>query len=50
LISALIEKNPFDVPGALVESQTRALAQDWAQELRKQGIDDATIRVPLHKN
>jgi trigger factor len=43
LVSALIEKNPFDVPAALVESQARALAQDWAQELKQQGIDDATI-------
>ena len=43
LISALIEKNPFEVPAALIESQTRALAQDWAQELKQQGIDDATI-------
>jgi trigger factor len=44
LISALIEKNPFDVPQALVESQTRALAQDWAQELKKQGLDDNSIQ------
>jgi trigger factor len=44
LVSALIEKNPFDVPNALIESQTRALAQDWAQELRKQGVDDVTIQ------
>jgi trigger factor len=44
LISALIEKNPFDVPNALIESQTRALAQDWGQELRKQGVDDTTIQ------
>jgi trigger factor len=44
LVAALIEKNPFDVPNALVESQTRALAQDWAQDLRRQGIDDQTIQ------
>jgi trigger factor len=49
LMSALIEKNPFDVPGALVESQTRALAQDWAQELRQQGVDDATIQGAISK-
>jgi trigger factor len=44
LISALIEKNPFDVPQALVESQVRALAQDWAEDLKRQGIDDKTIQ------
>lgn len=44
LITALIEKNPFDVPQALVESQVRALAQDWAEDLRRQGIDDKTIQ------
>ena len=44
LVTALIEKNPFEVPNALVESQTRALAQDWAQELKQQGVDDATIQ------
>jgi trigger factor len=44
LITALVEKNPFDVPQALVESQVRALAQDWAEDLRRQGIDDKTIQ------
>ena len=44
LMQSLIEKNPFDVPQALVESQTRALAQDWAEELKKQGADDAMIQ------
>jgi trigger factor len=44
LLKQIIEKNAFDVPVALVESQTRALAQDWAQELKRQGVDDATIQ------
>jgi trigger factor len=44
LITAIGEKNSFDVPQALVESQTRALAQDWAQELKKQGLDDQMIQ------
>jgi trigger factor len=44
LITAIAEKNTFDVPQALVESQTRALAQDWAQELKKQGVDDQMIQ------
>ena len=44
LITAISEKNSFDVPQALVESQTRALAQDWAQDLKKQGVDDQMIQ------
>ena len=44
LMSALIEKNPFDVPKALVENQTRALANEWAEELKRQGIDQNTIQ------
>jgi len=44
LMEDLISKNPFDLPQALVESQTRALAQDWAEELKRQGADEAMIR------
>jgi trigger factor len=44
LLEQLIEKNPFDVPAALIESQTRALAQDWAQELQRQGLDEKMIQ------
>jgi trigger factor len=44
LLSKIIEKNPFDVPAALIEGQTRALAQDWAQELKKQGYDEQLIQ------
>jgi trigger factor len=47
LVSAVIEKNPFECPMALVESQTRALAQDWAEELKRQGVDDATIQQAI---
>lgn len=47
LVDAIIEKNPFDVPAALIESQTRALAQDWAQELKRQGIPDQTIQQAI---
>jgi len=45
LIDAIVKKNEFDVPAALIESQTRALAQDWAQDLKRQGIDDKTIQM-----
>lgn len=44
LIQQLIDKNPFEVPQALVESQTRALIQDWANELKRQGLNDQTIQ------
>jgi trigger factor len=44
LIEHLIAKNSFDVPLALIESQTRALAQDWAQELKRQGLDEQMIQ------
>lgn len=43
LLGALIEKNKFDVPRALVDSQARALAQDLAQELKNQGADDKLV-------
>lgn len=44
LVQALIAKNEFEVPNALIETQMRALAQDWAEELKRQGIDDKTIQ------
>lgn len=47
LIEAIIEKNSFDVPAALVESQTRALAQDWSQELKRQGVSDQVIQQAI---
>lgn len=47
LLQALIDKNKFDVPQALVESQTRALAQDWAQELKRQGFNDQMIQQAI---
>ena len=47
LLGKIIEKNPFDVPATLIEGQTRALAQDWAQELKKQGFQDAMIQETI---
>jgi trigger factor len=44
LLEQIIAKNSFEVPQALIESQTRALAQDWAQELKRQGLDDQMIQ------
>jgi trigger factor len=47
LLAQLIEKNPFDVPAALIETQTRALAQDWGGELKRQGFNEEMIRQAL---
>jgi trigger factor len=44
LLAKIIEKNPFDVPTTLIEGQASALAQDWAQELKKQGFDEKMIQ------
>ncbi len=44
MIEKLIEKNPFDVPQALVYQQIRALADDYAQELKRYGFNDQMIQ------
>lgn len=44
ILTAILEKNSFEVPNALIESQTRALAQDWGNELRRQGVNDQVIQ------
>ena len=48
LPKSLIDKNPFDCPPSLIEAQTRSLAQDIAQQLkREQGMQDAQIQEVL---
>ncbi|MBI2711258.1 MAG: trigger factor [Bdellovibrio sp.] len=47
LLNAIIEKNPFDVPTTLIDAQTRSLAQEWAQELKREGYNDANIQTVL---
>lgn len=47
LLAALIEKNPFEVPQSLVQAQTRALAQDVAQNLKQQGFNDQQIQEAI---
>ncbi len=47
LLQALIERNEFEVPVALVQAQTRALAQDVGQNLKQQGFTDAMIQEAL---
>lgn len=47
LLAQLIEKNTFDVPAALVQAQTRALANDVATNLKNQGFNDGMIQEAL---
>jgi trigger factor len=47
ILSALIEKNTFDVPESLVQAQTRTLAQDVAGNLKNQGFNDQMIQEAL---
>jgi trigger factor len=44
LLQQLIDKNAFDVPKSLIQAQTRALAQDVAQNLKQQGFTDQMIQ------
>ena len=47
LLAQLIEKNQFDCPQALIQSQTRALAQELGNNLKQQGFDDAMIQQAM---
>ena len=47
LVEMILGKNTFDVPRALIENQTRSLAQDWANELKRQGVNDQTIQQAI---
>ena len=47
LLQALIDKNTFEVPAALVQAQARALANDVAQNLKRQGADDKAVQEIL---
>ena len=47
MIEKLIEKNQFEVPQALVYSQIRALADDYAQELKRYGFNDQMVQSAI---
>ena len=49
ILAKIIEKNPFEVPQALVETQTRSLAQDWATEMKRQRYDEKSIQETISK-
>ncbi len=38
-IAKLIEQNPFEVPNALIENQTRRLLNDFARDMQQRGVD-----------
>jgi trigger factor len=48
-VQQLVEKTTFDVPQIMIESQTRALAQDWAEQMKQQGAGEDLIRDALVK-
>ena len=45
LLSQIIEKNPFEIPTVLIEGQARALAQEWAEELKSQGYQEKLVQM-----
>ena len=47
MIEKLIEKNTFEVPQGLVYSQMRALADDYAQELKRYGFNDQMVQSAM---
>ena len=47
IVETLIEKNPMEVPQSLIQGQTRALAQDVAENLRQQGFNQEMINETL---
>ena len=47
MLQALIEKNPFECPESLIQAQTRALAQEVAQNLKQQSFTEEMIQQAL---
>ncbi len=47
LLAQIIEKNAFECPQSLVQAQTRALANDVAQNLKSQGFNDQMIQEAI---
>ncbi len=49
LIDRLLERNPVEIPPALVEAQARALLREWQHRLAHQGIDPSRITGDAEK-
>jgi trigger factor len=45
LLEALLEKNPVEIPPALVEDQARALLREWQHRMQHQGLDLSRVQV-----
>jgi trigger factor len=49
LIDRLLERNPVEIPPALVEERARALLREWQHRLAHQGIDLSRVTVDTEK-
>lgn len=49
LIDRLLERNPVEIPPALVEERGRALLREWQHRLAHQGIDLTRVEVDAGK-
>lgn len=47
LLQALVEKNPFDVPEALIQAQMQSLMQEFAENLKSQGFNEQMVQNAL---
>ena len=45
LLDALLERNPVEIPPALVEDQARALIREWQHRMQHQGLDLSRVRI-----
>jgi trigger factor len=45
LVDRLLERNPIEVPPALVEEQARALLREWQRRLARQGLEVSRLQL-----
>jgi trigger factor len=45
LVDRLLERNPIEVPPALVEEQARALLREWQRRLSRQGLEVSRLQL-----
>lgn len=49
ILKKLVEDNPFDVPGTLIEQQKKAVQDDLGANLKSQGFDDNMLKTYFEK-
>ena len=49
ILEKLVEDNKFDIPGALVQQQRKAVQDDLASNLKSQGFDDNMVNTYFDK-